>query len=483
MISRRLLVPLAIFGLFLGHWSESAAANAGRGGQKPKNVVVILADDLGWSDLDCYGADLHETPNLDKMAKDGMRFTRAYAASPVCSPTRGSLLTGSHPARLHMTIWRESAANPPRDRPLIPPVTIENLPRSKASLAEQFHDAGYLTAVVGKWHLGDMAHGPEAHGFDVNIGGTHWGAPTSFFYPYRGPFGSEKEFRYIPHLELGKEGEYLTDRLTKEAVRVIDGAGNRPFFLLMAHHAPHTPIQAKPGDIEYFQKKLKPAMKHQNPAYAAMIKSLDESVGEIVDHLERSGKSKDTVLVFTSDNGGFVGEYGGQTVNNNHPLRSGKGSLYEGGIRVPLIVKCPGSIAPGSEFSAPVLSTDLPKTLLETSVPEMRQGAHSGPDGISLAAILRDPKIGIPSRSLFFHYPHYYSTTTPAGAIQKDQMKLIEYFEDGRLELYDLARDPSETRNLAAQYPELSGRLHRELKDWRTRVEAQMPVRNPAYRP
>src|SRR5947209_357160 len=210
---------------------------------RPLNVVLILADDLGWADVGCQGADLHETPNIDRLAAQGLRFTQAYAAS-VCSPTRASLMTGKHPARLGITIWLEAARTPPpaRNRKLIPPPAVADLPLAEETLAEVLRSAGYLTALVGKWHLGDAAHYPETQGFDVNIGGTFWGAPQSFFYPYRGSGPSGNEFRYVPHLELGKPGEYLTDRLTDEALKVIDAAvaGDRPFFLEIAHHAPHT---------------------------------------------------------------------------------------------------------------------------------------------------------------------------------------------------------------------------------------------------
>src|SRR6478672_1929183 len=233
------------------------------------NVVVILADDLGAADLGCYGADLHETPRLDGFAKESVLFRQAYASAPVCSPTRAALMTGKHPARVGITIWAEGSIEGPKNRKLLQGESKHDLPPAEVTLAERLHDAGYATALVGKWHLGDGDHAPETQGFDVNIGGTRWGAPTTFFWPYRGSGRFGQEFRYVPGLPLGKAGDYLTDKLTDAAIGFIDSARDRPFFLLLAHHAPHTPIEAPASLVEHFQSKLRPEMKHQNPAYAA----------------------------------------------------------------------------------------------------------------------------------------------------------------------------------------------------------------------
>jgi arylsulfatase A-like enzyme len=448
-------------------------------GESKPNVVLIFADDLGWSDLACYGSDLHETPNLDRFAQDGVRFTDAYAMS-VCSPSRASLLTGKHAARLHITIWSEGSRGGPKNRRLIEASSLHDLPQTETTLARRFHDAGYLTALVGKWHLGDADHSPESHGFDVNIGGTQWGAPHTFFWPYRGS-GRFPEFRYVPHLEFGKRGEYLTDRLTDEALRVIDHAGNQPFFLYLAHHAPHTPMEAKADDVSHFEAKLRPGQHHQNAVYAAMVKSLDDSVGRVLAHLKARGLDQNTIVIFTSDNGGYIGTEKGQTVpvTSNVPLRSGKGSLYEGGIRVPFIVRWPGVTPAGAECHEPVILMDLFHTLTGALSFEKSKGAADGRD---IGPLLRDPAQTLKREALYFHYPHYYPTTTPVGAIRANDWKLLEYFEDGRTELYNLQSDPGETKDLAKQNPEKTRALLNQLHQWREQVGAAMPVVNPAFK-
>ncbi len=440
------------------------------------NVVFLLADDLGWSDLACYGADLHQTPRLDRLAAEGMRFTDAYAAAPVCSPTRASIMTGKAPARLHMTIWKESAKNRVFNRPLLPPDAASHLPQSERTLAKTLHQAGYFCAHVGKWHLGGYKYFPEAMGFDVNIGGTGWGAPNTYWWPYRGTGTFGDEYRYVPHLEWGKPGEYLTDRLTSEALKILERVDDRPFFLYLCWHAVHTPIEAKPELVEKYRSRLRPNLRHQNPAYAAMVETLDTNVGRVLDKLEELGLADNTIVFFTSDNGGFINRYRGQRVTNNFPLRSGKGSLYEGGVRVPLIVRWPGHVPAGSVCRQPVSSCDFYATILELLGLSHQKPARTE-DGLSFASLLSNPEAPWSRQTLFWHYPHYYATTTPVSAVRQGPWKLLHYYEDDRVELYNLAEDLSETRDLAEQLPERAAELRRQLDQWLKQVDAQMPSR------
>jgi arylsulfatase A-like enzyme len=450
---------------------------------RPPNIVLILADDLGWADLGCYDADLLETPHLDRFAREAVRFTDAYAMS-VCSPTRAMLLTGKHAARLHITIWAEGSLSGPKNRKLLQARSLHDLPHAETTLARRLHDAGYLTALVGKWHLGDADHYPETHGFDVNIGGTRWGAPETFFWPYRGKGRFGTDFRYVPHLEYGREGEYLTDRLTEEALHVIDRAGDKPFFLYLAHHAPHTPIEARADDVKQFEKKLRPGLKHQNAVYGAMVKSLDDSVGRVLAHLKERRLDENTIVVFTSDNGGYIGvdRRSGQTapVTNNTPLRSGKGSLYEGGIRVPLLIRWPGVAAKGAVCKAPVLLADLCPTLAAAGGAPI--DARTELDGVDLAPLLKDPTATLRREALYFHYPHYYETTTPVGAVRMGEWKLLEYFEDDRVELYNLKDDLGEKSDLSRRMPDKVEKLRKRLHAWRKAVDAAMPTPNAEFK-
>jgi arylsulfatase A-like enzyme len=419
--------------------------------------------------------------HLDNLAQQGMRFTDAYAAAPVCSPTRASLMTGKHPARLHMTIWYESARNPPQDRRLIPPVTENNLPHAEYTLAEFLQSQGYITAHVGKWHLGNASHYPETHGFDVTIGGTFWGAPATYFAPYRGPFGREREFRYVPDLPWPEQGEYLTDRLTSEALQIMEQAADRPFFMYLAYHTVHTPIEAKAPVVEAYRRRLSTELNHQNATYAAMVASLDENVGRILEGLEKHELADKTLVIFTSDNGGQIGKYDNQQVTNNAPLRSGKGSLYEGGLRVPLLIRWPDQVQAGTVCSKSVVSTDLYSTIMQiVDAPRYEQISRTL-DGRSLLPLLKEPAAGFERRALYFHYPHYYSTTTPASAVRDGDWKLIEYFEDNHVELYNLQNDLGETKNLVAELPERASALRQQLDSWRSRIDAQLPRQNPQW--
>jgi arylsulfatase A-like enzyme len=446
------------------------------------NILFILADDLGWSDLGCNGGDLVETPAIDRFAKENLRFTDCYGQS-ICTPSRAALMTGQHPARLHMTTWSEAAiAGTPVNRKLLEPASLPNLAHTETTLAQNLHDAGYLTALIGKWHLGDSDHFPESFGFDVNIGGNQWGATNSFFWPYSGSGVHGPEFRFVPHLELGHPGEYLTDRLTDEAIRVMDHAGSQPFFIYLAHYAVHTPVEAKDG-IDHFKSKLGPGVHHKNAIYAAMTRDLDVDVDRVLAHLHERGLDGNTIVVFASDNGGYTGLSKGQKepVTNNYPLRSGKGSLYEGGIRVPLIVRWPGLTPHGAICHEPVQLMDMFYTLTAgANIPNPKMPAN--PDGIDITPVLKDPDIHLNRDALYFHFPHYYGTvTSPVSAIRSRDWKLLEYFEDHHTELYNLKDDLSEKTDLSKQNPEKTSDLLARLHAWQTSVNVTFPTQNPAF--
>lgn len=441
-------------------------AGAGRAATAARpNVILILADDLGWTDLGVYGSDLHETPHLDRLARDGMRFTQNYSACTVCSPTRAALLTGKYPARLHITDWIPGLM--PDNPKLLVPDWTKHLPHKEETLAEVFKAGGYTTASIGKWHLGTEEYYPEKHGFDVNIAGTDKPAPPSYHAPWK-----------IPTLPDGAPGAYLTDRLGEEAVRFIERVHERPFFLYLPHFAVHTPIQGRADLVEKYQRKPRAGLRHQNSGYAAMTEGMDATVGRIRAKLAELGLAERTILIFTSDNGGRV------PTTSNHPLRFGKASAYEGGVRVPLIVHWPGVTRPGSVSDAPVITMDLFPTLLEMA--GLRRASTGPLDGLSLVPVLRGTG-GLTRDTLFWHYPHHQhyqlGGATPYGAIRAGDFKLIEFFNDGRTELYHLREDIGETSDLAAALPAKRDELRARLQAWRREVGAQMPTPNPRHDP
>ncbi len=447
------------------------------------NIILIVVDDLGISDLNCYGADLHESPNIDKLAQQGVMFTNAYASASICTPTRASIMTGKYPARLNMTIWREWAKNPQFDQKLIPPDTEENLPAIDITIAERLKDEDYVTAHIGKWHLGDASNYPEMHGYDINIAASHWGCPPTFFYPYRGNIYDSE--RYVPGLELStngnyfeqREGEYLTDRLTDEAIKILEEAKGKPLFMSLNYYSVHTPIEAKQDVVDYFNKKMKPEMHHQNPIYAAMVHSMDENIGRLITKIDELGISENTVVIFTSDNGGFINEWDKKTVTNNYPFRSGKGSLYEGGVRVPLIVRYPGITKVGSVCAQPTSSIDLYPTII-AATGNKNPVQNQEIDGINIFPLFDNPESKLKREYLFWHYPHYYNTTTPVSSVRKGKWKLLEYFEDHHLELYNLEDDPGEKNDLSKDLPKKAKELHKALNNWRINVNAQIPTEN-----
>lgn len=413
------------------------------------NIVLVLADDLGVNDLHCYGRKDHRTPKLDALAAAGVRFTTAYTAQPICSPSRAALMTGKCPARLHLTNYLPGRADAPSQK-LIQPVIEGQLPLEEPTLAEWLRGAGYATGLFGKWHLGNKGFSPAEQGFDVVV------TPPANTKP------SDSE---------GGKGEYA---VTAAAEKFIEANKDKPFFCYVPHNNPHIPLAAKPELIE----KNKDAF---HPTYAAMIETLDDAVGRLVSKVDELGLTNRTIFIFTSDNGGLhVLEFPSTPATHNTPYRAGKGYVYEGGLREPLIVRWPGVIQPGQTIEAPVVLTDLVPTLLEAAGINLAKTV--GPlDGVSLLPLLREGKA--PQRSLFWHFPNYTNQGgRPAGAIRSDNWKLIENFEDNSLELYDLASDPSEQKDLAAQDPERAKKMQAELAAWRVRVGAQMCEPNPGFK-
>ncbi len=445
------------------------------------NVVFILVDDWGCADAGVTGSDFFETPNIDRLAREGMRFTQAYAAAAICSPTRAAIMTGKSPARLDMTIWHEGAVRGgPKNRRLLEAKAQPNLPREEVTLAELFKQNGYSTAHIGKWHLGKAAFYPEAQGYDVNVGGTYWGAPATFFWPYRGPWSrGDPELRYVPMVQ-GKPGDYLTDKLTDHALQFIDRQREQPFFLGLWFHTVHTPIEGKPKLVEYFKKK-KPGKYHKHPGYAAMVASLDENVGRVLRKLDELDLAGNTAVILTSDNGGVdfsSTKSGNQPPTRNIPFRSGKGTLYEGGLRVPLVIRWPGRTKAGTVCKEPVTSQDYYPTIAGA----LGQSDVPWHDGESLLPLLRDSRAKLGREALYWHYPHYYPRMTPGSAVRKGDWKLIHYYEEDREELFNLRDDPGETKNLAVAHPARAKVLRGRLDDWRQSVDAKAPTPNPAWR-
>jgi arylsulfatase A len=432
------------------------------------NIVFFLIDDLGWRDLGCYGSTFYETPNVDRLAQQGVRFTQAYAACPVCSPTRASILTGRYPARLGLTDWIPGRKQWPTARLLVPSFK-QQLPLEEVTLAEGLAPAGYVSASIGKWHLGSEPFFPERQGFALNVAGSLRGSPASYFSPFD-----------LPGLRVPEPGEYLPERLTREAEAFIEKNRDRPFFLYFPHFSVHLPLQAQKETIAKYQARARPGAPQRNAVYGAMVESMDASVGRVMAKLDQLGIADRTIVFFTSDNGGLVYE-GSQTVpvTSNEPLRAGKGHVYEGGIRVPLIVRWPGVARPGSRCDASVSSVDYFPTALQAA----GVSASGVVDGASIVSLIAGRRPA-GQRALYWHYPHYSNQGgEPAAAVRRGSLKLIEFYEDGRLELYDLARDPGERNDLARSRPAAARELKRLLDSWRRSVGAVLPAANPAFDP
>lgn len=453
---------------------------------KKLNVLFMLADDLGWMDLGCYGSSFYETPNLDRLAREGVRFTEAYAACPVCSPTRLSIMTGKYPARLAATDWfgapqpENAHKHPTGTKPLLPAPYEERMPLEEFTMAEAFREAGYRTFFAGKWHLGGGGYSPEDQGFDINKGGFDKGSPPSYFSPYKNP-----------KLEDGPEGEHLPARLARESVEFMARAGGDPFLLYLSFYSVHTPLQGRPDLVKKYEEKAarlkvggpeflpegdRMARQVQNHAvFAAMVEAMDQAVGDVLDGLDRLGLAENTAVVFMSDNGGLSTSEGAPT--SNVPLRAGKGWLYEGGVREPMLVKWPGHARPGAVCEQYVTSTDFYPTLLEMAGLPPRPEQHL--DGVSFAPLLLGD--AAPERGpVYWHYPHYGNQGAfPGAAVRLGDYKLIEFFEDNHAELYNLRRDLGEKKNLAEAMPEKAAELRALLHAWQKETGARFPAPNP----
>ncbi len=435
------------------------------------NVVFFLIDDLG-----CYGSTYYQTPNIDRLAAEGMRFTDGYAACNVCSPTRAAIMTGRYPARLLVTQWLPSGRWSPTKNLMREGRYLSNLPLEEVTIAEALREAGYHTGFMGKWHLGtETYYYPEHQGFDVNVAGRDYGAPGSYFYPFEGtwniPTTGKKLFKTSPL--SGKPGDYLVDRLAEEAEKFIRKNADKPFFLMLSHYAVHSPLQGKADKVARYEQV--PADHQQGrPAYAAMVESVDDSVGRVTATLRELGLDDRTLVIFTSDNGGFA------KATDNSPLRANKGSNYEGGIRVPVIIKWPGRTQPGSISHEPVISTDFHPTILAATGQELRPHQHL--DGKNLASILTGSG-SIDRDAIYWHYPHYnqHPSSFPSGVIRAGDWKLIEAYETGELSLYNLSDDIGETTDLSKKFSEKTAELHARLNGWRAEVGADPMKRNPEY--
>lgn len=443
------------------------------------NIVFFLVDDLGYMDIGANNPDtFYRTPSIDGLAKTGMRFSRGYAANPVCSPTRYSILTGKYPTRVGATNFFSGK----RAGKFLPAELHSNMPLEEVTLAEALREHGYRTFFAGKWHLGpDARYWPEAQGFEVNRGGHERG----------GPYGGKKYFSPYgnPRLEDGPDGEHLPIRLARDTAKFMREHREEPFLAYLSFYSVHTPLMGPPELVQEYReraakiegpefaeeeqvfgpRKRRVRIVQKHPVYAAMVESMDRAVGIVLEELEKLGLADDTAVFFTSDNGGLSTSEGSPT--SNLPLRGGKGWTYEGGIREPFIIRWPGHTTPGSVSDVPVISTDFYPTILQIAGVPARPEQHR--DGVSLVPVLSGQG-SLPDRALFWHYPHYSNQGgIPGGAIQRDGYKLVERYEDGRVHLYHLDEDPGERDDLAAKMPDRVKRLRQELHAWYREVGAR----------
>lgn len=500
-------------------------------GQRKPNIVFVLIDDLGWSDVGVYGSPFYETPNIDRLAADGMRFTDAYATCHVCSPSRASIMTGKYPARLGLTDWLQGRGN--RDFQRLQAVEIKQaLPLEETTIAEALRDHGYRTGMFGKWHLGEAEAGPLNQGFDVQV-------PQNW---YKGWPKAGYHFPFNMDGIDGEKGDYLTDKLTDEALRFIEESKDQPFFLYMSYFAVHDPIQGRADLVAKYTEKrrnlsrddkpfvlegnpdsetrftpeqldemiktpayeayrllpnrmVKIKQRQDNPQFAAQVECVDENIGRLLARLEHLGLDENTIIIFTSDNGGMAAANFSNASRNISPdrlnsayagsalpLRGAKGWMYEGGIRVPLIIKWPGKVKAGSESAELVIGTDFYPTILDLAGLPLMPEQHV--DGVSLAPILGDQK-ELGRDAIYWHFPHYsnHGLQSPGAAIRSGKYKLLEYFENGTVQLFDLSEDLGEQYDLSKIHPEIVKHLQEKLQTWRDDVGAKMMPLNPHYDP
>jgi arylsulfatase A-like enzyme len=453
--------------------------------QKP-NILFILADDLGYHDLNCMGSNFYETPNIDRIANEGTVFTNGYAACQVCSPSRASIMSGKFPARHGITDWigartGEEWRKQGRHNQLLPPEYVHNLPHEYVTLPEALKEAGYKTFFAGKWHLGSKGSWPEDHGFDINKGGWDVGSPRGgFFAPWENP-----------NLESGPDGQNLSMRLAKETVNFMKENQDTSFFAFLSFYAVHAPIQTTEAKWAKYRAKAEELgiaetgfeMGHflpirqvqDNPVYAGLVEAMDDAVGEVLNALDEMGLDENTIVIFTSDNGGVAA--GDAFATSNKPLRAGKGYQYEGGIREPFFIKIPG-MEGGQKNTTPVTGTDFYPTLLELAGADLRPEEHN--DGMSLVPVLNGGSL--PERPLIWHYPHYGNQGgEPSSIIRLGKWKLIHYYEDGREELYNLKTDLKETTDLADENPELVTELSEQLFEMLNEMSARYPEKDPQW--
>lgn len=456
----------------------SLSATGSAAAPKAPNVVFFLVDDMGWMDSGCYGSTLYETPNIDRLAREGMRFTQAYTPFPRCAPARQGFMTGKFPAR---------NGSPGRD---------EAMPASEFTMAEAMKAGGYATFFAGKWHIGKIPEQmPENQGFDINIAGGEAGSPPSYFFPYnKVRSAGHKTEGDIHGLDEGKEGEYLTDRLTDETIAFIEKheqtRPDQPFFAYLSHYAVHTPFEAKAEMTGYYKSKIGKTvfagpeyiekdgttkMRQDNAVYAAMVQSMDESLGRLMDALEKLGIADNTIIVFTGDNGGLSNrgaDSNRSLATSNLPLRAGKGHCYEGGIREPLIVKWPGVVRPGSVSDEVVTGTDHYPAILEMSGLPLRPEQHL--DGFSYVPALKGGSLVRPA-PIFWHSPVGRPNQTGdinCTAMRDGDWKLLDFYDEGRVELYNLKTDPYETTDLSKTDPDRTAKMLQAVRDWRKEINA-----------